>query len=334
MRKIQKTIARAAAHGRSEFDRNLLELCLEMRDAINSHRYPEIPEIPEIPEFNTEQYIDPRTTSVYHVGTAWWMYHTVKEAIDAINAAPVAPSSNDRRMVLIWPGFYESHETVDVPGDVVVQGMSKRAATLYNPTSDMFRCVGERVYFFELCMRGSLNEDIFLIDCNGKSDVRLDRVDMVGTSGVNTQKFLKQSGNTWNTLIIENLVISSAATSGSMISLANTSGASRNVGVQMTNVRSDMWQLSAAGRFLDLLDCQDIDLRNCHIRGNGTHCTGVRFQRAGGSSGTPYMGVQTTRFTCAVALETTANTSVTLFNTYAKPISGAGSVTSYNSTTA
>jgi hypothetical protein len=274
----------------------------------------------------------PVGTRTFHVGQVSWMYQSIQEAIDAINADPTPPSIMDRCMVYIWPGYYEMAETVDVPSHVVVQGMSRRAVVLYNATTDMFRCAGDSTYFFNMSIRGSSNSGIVAINGNNKTNVRIDDVHLVNTTGSNAQMFLKQEGANWTILLMENITMDSQATSGRLMTLKNTSGVSRNTNTQITNLRSDMWSLTETGGAIDIVDCQDIDMRNCHIRGHSTYCEGVRFTRQAGTTGTPYMGIQTARFTCKYALNLSANTSVTLFNTYAKPVTGTGTITAYNST--
>jgi hypothetical protein len=275
----------------------------------------------------------------FQVGQEAWMYQTVQEAIDAINADPVPPSPTDRAMIYIWPGFYETAATIDVPSDVVVCGVNPRACTLYNPTSNMFRVMGPRVYFYDFLVKGCEDPTKYAFDGNDQSTIRVQNVDMVATGGANGQAFFYQSGANWTNLVISGCTLDSAMLTGRLIRLNNTSGAARAVATRIERLTADCNSLTSTGGTLRIGDCTGVRLFGCAIVGSDPYNEGVYVVRESGSTGTPSVEIENSTLVGGNQtsgnhgpLVVGANCAVTLRSTVARVAYNAGSITSYSST--
>lgn len=265
----------------------------------------------------------------FHVGSASWMYTDIPAAITAINAG-TAPSSTTRAQIVIHPGTYTMTSAVTVPQWVAIKGASKGTARLVNATTDMFTCSGDN-WFEDLLIEGSANASIYAFNGNNKDRLHIRRVDMLNNGGVATQKFFKNSGSTWKTLFMEHCVLDTYQTSGYLVKLTNTSGASRQCDVEINDVFSDAYQLTGFGGSFQLQGCDDVRFRNCKIRGAATYNTSVRHENNGLTTGTLTCEIFACFMEGGVPSFNELHTTVKLLNSDAVGSTTSGTLTNRNS---
>src|SRR5690606_27836393 len=136
----------------------------------------------------------------YNVGKASWMYPSVQAAIAAINAG-TAPSAQDRAVVQVWPGYYDSTTfgTIDVPAFVTVRSVDGHdPAALVNTSAAIFRCVGAFTGFYGLTLYASAATDTYAILGNNQNTIRVGRCNFFSeNASTRLGRFFKQSGGTW-----------------------------------------------------------------------------------------------------------------------------------------
>jgi hypothetical protein len=246
--------------------------------------------------------------NVYNVGFTEGMYPNVPSAIAAINAG-VPPSVNNRSMVYVWPGKYVTSSVITVPQFVGIKGLSKGLVQFQNDSTDLFKCSGD-TFFEDFLVEGSPNASLYAFDGNNANAVHVRNVDMLRNVGdVSRQKFLKQSGATWEILFIEHCIIDYRALNDYAVLLENTSGAARFVDTNINDVFFDAFNLTNFGGSFLLRGVQDVRIKRSTIRGAATWNTGIRLERFG-VTGTPSVEVRQ----CDMAGPQNAAGGVSIFN--------------------
>jgi hypothetical protein len=276
-----------------------------------------------------------RSTRTFHVGSGPEMFATIQAAIDAINALTVPPSSANRCAILIWPGTYTMTLTLTIPGYCAVIGIHKGATRLINATTDMFTSGGHSIWYENFLVEGSTTTAA-VFNLNNKDNQHIRNVDCLNNSGANTQRFILQNGATWRTMFIERCVIDSYKEADYVNWLFNTSGAAREVDVEVNDVFLDTNHLTNYGGGFLLRQASDIRFRNCKIRGKNaaggtTYQTGIRHE-LNGATGTPTIDIFTTYFSGTVSIYGTSGTNFNLMNSEAIGAISDGTKTVHNST--
>jgi len=275
----------------------------------------------------------------WHVGQGPGMYPTIAAGVAAASADPDLAVDN-RGSVVIHPGFYNMSAggRIDVPSYLSIGGVPGGRGTvqLFNNASDMFRVVGDNVWFHDFLIEGSATS-FYAFDCNDKSRVHIERVDMFNNGGVATQRFLTQSGANWSVLKICDCEVDFRGTSDYACHIFNTSGSARLVDLWVEHCFSDAFALTTFGGSFDLSKLRDARFWFNTIRGNNTntagvfHNTGVRV-RNGGSTGItcefgPMNALGVEAGSGGRATSGDANTTITLGGGIMRGASSAGTLT-------
>lgn len=217
-------------------------------------------------------------TSVYNVGPSSWMYPTVQAAITAINARSPAPSANDRVVVYVWPGRYDSTAfgTIDVPAFTTICGAMRGhdMIQLINTSAPLFRCTGSFTGFYDLTIYASAADDTYAILGNNQNTIRIGHCWFFSESTSNRLgRFFKQTGSTWVNVGIHDVVINantktqgSLTTEEGIVFLENTSVAVRNVDVWIQKSFWDCHTFTAQGNILAVYHCDDVRVMHSELR--------------------------------------------------------------------
>lgn len=257
------------------------------------------------------------------------MHQTIQDAIDAINLD--TPTTHDRALIKISPGFYEMTATLTIPAYVKVLGSGKDVTQLYNATTDLFTIAGNNVFFSDFLIEGAANSSIYAFKCNDYKRIHVRNVDMLSNGGVATQKFLHQLGSTWETLFIEHCVLDSYTLSEYLIYLSDAGKTARNVDVIINDLFSDTYHLTNYGGSVRVKGLKDVRVKNSTIRGAATYNTGVRLEKFNITSGTPEVHVRHSYLTGGVPIYNESGTNVMLINSDAIGATFAGTSTRRNS---
>jgi hypothetical protein len=263
---------------------------------------------------------------IYNVGQAFWMYPTIQAAVAAINAQRPSPTtSQDFVVIRVWPGRYDTTAvgTIDLPAYVGVEAaiqagiFGAAVVNLRNDSADFFRLTGSNVVLHGLRFGASATAGVVAINGNDQSQVRITRCD-VSHDGGNPGLFIKQSGNNWSILLIEDCTIDCAHLSGYAVDLADPTGAARVVDVEISNAFWDCHHLTSAGGVLQVTRCLDVRVKNSKLRGtgaiHGNHCTGINSLTGSG------LEITHSYFDCtsaSIASDSSVQT-IRLYNTEAK----------------
>jgi hypothetical protein len=258
---------------------------------------------------------------VYNVGTASWMYPTIQAAIAAINSRSPAPSAEDRVVVMVWPGRYDSTAfgTISVPAFTTICGaiQAHDAVQLINTSAPIFSCNGSFTGFYNLTFYASAATDTYAILGNNQSQIRIGHC-WFFSENVSTRlgRFFKQSGSTWINLAIHDTVIDAKTQGSGALSTAEGVVFLENTGSLRLNdvwLQRNFWDchtLSAGGRVVAAVKCQDVRIMDCEIRALGSNGTSIAMKTAGSK-----MRITKTYAEAATAgLETDAGTDVKIYN--------------------
>jgi len=229
-------------------------------------------------------------TRTWHVGQSSWMYASVTDAIAAINADAIAPSATNRSIIKVWPGKYTSTAAYVVPSWTTVEGCGRGNTQFQNDTTDLFQVGGDNVWFQDFLVEGSPTVGLYAFDCNDKSAVHLNHVDMFDNGGTARQFFLKQEGANWTVLKFDHCDVDYNGLTGYACRIYNTSGAARIVDCWVKDCFFDAFALTSGGGCFDLSKLRDIRFWHDVIRGTNApgsatfFHTGIRV-RNGSSTG-------------------------------------------------
>jgi hypothetical protein len=257
---------------------------------------------------------------VYNVGKASWMYPTIQAAIAAINARSPAPSANDRVVVKVWPGLYDSTTfgTIDVPQFVSIIGGANGhdAVQVHNNTAAVFRCTGGFVGFTGLTFLAATADDIYAILGNNQNAIRIDKCFFFTSGSTFHGRFFKQTGSTWVNVSIVDTVIDAKTTGSGALSTAEGIVFLENTGsIRLNDVwlQRNFWDchtLPSGGRVLATVKCTDVRVMHCELRSIGGTGTGIAVKTTGSK-----MRINHTYVECnGPGLESDAGTTVVVYN--------------------
>lgn len=270
-------------------------------------------------------------SSEFHVGDAAWMYPSIASAIAAVNATG-GWSGSIRYQVIVHPGYYTMTESVTVPAWGGIKGTSKGLVQFYNNTTDMFVVGnGGNVFFEDFLVEGAPTTTIAAFNCNNQDSVHVRNVDMLRNGGNCKQKFVVQSGSTWQILFVENCIIDWQATSGYCNVLTNTDSASRLNDVIFNDCFFDAYELTGYGGSIRCDGCNDVRIKRSTIRGASTWNTGVRWNAGSGISGTKKCEIYNSDLSGGVPTYNESGTTIVLANTDSVGSATAGTLTTRNS---
>lgn len=275
---------------------------------------------------------DPRITSslsmvgarVWHVGSGAGMYASIQLAVDAINTSPTPPSSTNRCVVLVWPGWYTMSTPVVVPSYVTIKGIDRRNTILENATTEMFTVGGDHVGFVEFGVNGSSDEFLPVIQGNDKSNVYLYNLDLMGDD--NRQRLLRQVGNNWTECWIRNCVVVTTRTQDWSVYLGTNDTTVRTLNAYVEYCKHiNSYSNPTGGGLLNVRGLRTVRCNSLYVVGQGVNHIGLNIDRSGQSSGTAEMIISNSYVEGGVAVRGEANTNYTLTNTDAVGATTAGS---------
>lgn len=284
---------------------------------------------------------------VFNVGHKCQPYKTIHEALDAIGSLSDAdaPAAHARVLIQVWPGYYESTETYEIPSWVGVAGYGGAAKGLvqfYNEDTNLFTVGGDHVFFDNFLVEGSPNADIYAFNGNNCSHGHIWNVDMLDNGGVARQKFLIQEGADWDVWNLWHCTVNYQGRSGFTCRLTNSGANARFVDTWVESCFFDAFQLTDFGGSFDLRGIQDLRFWDNTIRGTNASSGGLFFntgirQRLGGVAGTPTIEITQCRMSGAlaglggVATFGDLGTTIIIDNSLARGAASLGTLTTRNS---
>jgi len=286
-------------------------------------------------------------TRVFNVGGCQ-PYATVHEALDAIGSLPAAeaPSSASRVLIQVWPGFYESTETYEIPSWVGVGGYGpagKGLVHFQNDVTNLFTVTGDHVFFDNFLVEGSSTSTLYAFNGNNHSHIHIWNVDMLDNGGVARQRFLIQEGATWSVMNLWHCTVNYQGRDEYCCRITNSGANARFVDTWIESCFFDAFQLTNFGGSFDLRGVQDLRFWNNTIRGTNDpggagpfFNTGIR-HRLGGVAGTPTIEIDQCRMSGALsglggsACFGDLGTTIIIDNSLARGAASLGTLTVNNS---
>lgn len=237
-------------------------------------------------------------SNTYNVGPDAGMYPTIQDAIADINLRVPAPSVEDRAVVLVWPGpTYDSTAfgTIDVPTHVSIAGVAVThdAIRVKNDTAPVFRCTGPVTGFSNLSIIAAAAPDVYAIEGNNQSRIRIDNVNLLGNTS-QRGRFFRQSGSSWVNVAIRGGFVNSFCNGNGalpneqgVVLFENSGPATRALDVWLQYVFWDChgWTGGVNGNVLALFGCEDTRVSFSEIRALGGNGRAILATGAGAATG-------------------------------------------------